>query len=153
LLKPGVNAIVFRTMIAHFGRETELGRPVPGKLAHFARYLTYLEAARAEALRSVGLPAQSVAAISLGATLLNAKLQYRFPARFDDVLNIATWISELSDRQHKWMYEVRLDSDASVVLTAETVHTWTGTGQSLRAEATPRWVVEALDRLKLLASV
>jgi acyl-CoA thioesterase FadM len=87
----------------------------------------------------VGLPAQSVAAISVGATLLNAKLQYRFPARFDDVLDIAAWISELSDRQHKWMYEVSLASDARLVLTAETVHTWTEAGQSLRAEATPRW--------------
>jgi acyl-CoA thioesterase FadM len=101
----------------------------------------------------VGLPAESAAAISLGATLLSARLNYRAPARFDDVLDVAAWISEVSDHRHKWKYELRLNKDASLVMTAETVHTWSEAGQSLRAQATPPWVIEALNRLKILGSM
>jgi len=116
-------------------------------IVHYAHYLAYLEVARAEALRALGVAPDAVAAFSLAATVLEAKLHYRAPARFDDLLEVGAGVTDVSDTRFHWAYEIRRNSDRQLVLTAETEHCWSDGGASLRPSSVPPWVRDALQQL------
>jgi acyl-CoA thioester hydrolase len=113
-------------------------------IVHYARYLAYLEVARAEALRALGVAPEAVAAFSVAARVLEAKLHYRAPARFDDLLDVGARVTKVSDTRFHWAYEIRRNSDQQMVLTAETEHCWSDGGPSPRASSIPPWVRDAL---------
>jgi acyl-CoA thioester hydrolase len=117
-------------------------------IVHYARYLGYLEVARAEALRSAGLTRKSVASFLLAAPVLNAKLQYRAPARFDDLLDVAAWVTKVLDEEFHWVYEIRKNADQGLVLVGETVHWWSDGEGSPRRSNVPSWVRDVLQRLE-----
>ena len=115
-------------------------------IVHYAQYLGYLEAGRAEALRSAGLTSANVATCTLSARLVDAVIRYRATARFDDLLEVHAWVTEVADPQFRFGYEIQRASDQGLIATAETLHTWAepnpGTSRQL-----PPWLLIALDRL------
>jgi len=115
-------------------------------IVHYAQYLAYLETGRAEALRAVGLSGDMVAACRLHSPVLEALLRYRAPARFDDLLDVTTWIIDISDSRIRWAYEIRRTSDQVVVATAETQH---GSTESWPPDGAQRQnsLAAALERL------
>jgi acyl-CoA thioester hydrolase len=116
-------------------------------IVHYAQFLAYLEAARADALRALGLVRESIVAFSLGTMVLDATLRYRSSARFDDLLDVAAWVTEVSATRFRWVYEIHRNSDRTLVLTAETEQCWSdGVGCS-REASLPPWLDEALQRL------
>lgn len=67
------------------------------QVVHHARYLDYLEAGRLEFLRHHGLDYREFEArTGLGMPVVEARLRYRAPARFDDLLDVETWVSVCS---------------------------------------------------------
>jgi acyl-CoA thioester hydrolase len=116
-------------------------------IVHYAHYLAYLEVARAEALRGLGVAPETIAAFSLAATVVEAKLQYRAPARFDDLLDVGAGVTGVSDTRFHWAYEIRRNGDGQLVLSAETEHCWSDGERSLRSCAIPAWAREALQQL------
>jgi acyl-CoA thioester hydrolase len=94
-------------------------------IVYYATYLAYLEAGRAESLRRLGLEQQDVVAFALRAPLLEASIRYRASARFDDLLEVETWVSELGDAGVGFAYELRRPADGVVIATARTLHRWT----------------------------
>jgi acyl-CoA thioester hydrolase len=63
-------------------------------LVHHARYLDYLEAGRLELLRHHGLDYRAFEErTKLGMPVVEARLKYRSPARFDDLLDVETWVA------------------------------------------------------------
>ncbi|MDX1946940.1 MAG: thioesterase family protein [Pirellulaceae bacterium] len=66
-------------------------------IAHFAAFFRYLEQAEHELLRSVGLSVHDHAT-GIGWPRVSAKCDYRAPARFEEVLDIAVTIARLGEK-------------------------------------------------------
>ena len=61
-------------------------------VVHHATYLAYLEAARIEMLRQNGFDYRAFELeTGLALPVVEVRMRYRAPARFDDVLEIETW--------------------------------------------------------------
>ncbi len=67
---------------------------------YYGKYLTYFERARNELMRSLGFPYREMEARGLGLPVIEAKVNYRLPACYDDELKIS---AELS-----WLKAVRM---------------------------------------------
>jgi acyl-CoA thioester hydrolase len=80
--------------------------------------------------------------------VLDAKLRYRAPARFDDLLDIAAWVTKVSDAKFHWVYEIRRNGDQGLVLDAETAHWWSDGEGSPRRSRIPSWVTDVLQLLE-----
>jgi acyl-CoA thioester hydrolase len=115
-------------------------------IVHYAQYLAYFEAGRADALRSAGLSSEMIVACSLHARLLEADLRYRAPARFDDLLDIYTWVVEASGSRFRFACEILRVLDRVVIATGETLHEWTDPNQA--CDSVPHWLFAALDQLR-----
>lgn len=64
-----------------------------GGVVHHAAYLRYLEGARIELLRSRGIDYRRFEQeLGKGLPVIEARVRYRKPARFDDCLEIETWV-------------------------------------------------------------
>lgn len=116
-------------------------------IVHYARYLGYLEAARAEALRAAGLSSEMIATYSLHSWLLQAVIRYRASAKFDDLLDVHARVLDVSEPHFRFAYEIQRHADQVVIATSETVHTWTDP-QSAAGVHFPAWLVAALDQLR-----
>jgi acyl-CoA thioester hydrolase len=67
------------------------------RVVHHATYFRYLEAARVEFWREHGFDYDAFEKrTGLGLPVVEAKLRYRSAARFDDVLEVETWIAKAS---------------------------------------------------------
>jgi acyl-CoA thioester hydrolase len=119
-------------------------------IVHYATYLAYFEAGRAEALRQLGLPQTSIVACGLHAPVQEATLRYRTPARFDDLLLVRTWATEIARQQFRFAYEVLRIDDQALIATGETLHSWTD-AQPGGPTDTPDWLLAALEQLRDVA--
>lgn len=62
---------------------------------HHSQYLRYLEHGRVELLRAVGVDyLMFERERSLALPVVDVRMKYRAPARFDDLLDVETWVSE-----------------------------------------------------------
>ena len=76
-------------------------------VVHHTVYLVWLEQARIEYLRAGGLDYRAFERdTQLGLPVIEARMRYRAPARFDDVVEIETWVSTSS--RAKVVFESRI---------------------------------------------
>lgn len=75
-------------------------------IVHHGSYLVYFEAGRVEWLRRRGVTYAEWAARGVHLPVVEAQLHYRSPARFDDVLEIETTLSQLRTVSMKFSYRV-----------------------------------------------
>ena len=116
-------------------------------IVHYARYLGFLEAARAEALRTAGLSSEMIVAYSMHTRVLHAVLRYRAPARFDDLLDVHAWVLDVGDSQFRFAYEIQRAADEVLIATSETVHAWTDPQSGIGVNS-PDWFRAALGQLR-----
>ena len=115
-------------------------------IVHYARYLVFFEAGRAEAIRQLGSLDAEVAACTLRAPVLEATIRYRAPAMFDEVLVVQTRVVEIANGGFRFAYEVRRLADQVLIATGETLHAWTGADPS-HTDDPPDWFRTALEQL------
>jgi acyl-CoA thioester hydrolase len=82
-----------------------------------AVYLAYLEAARVEALTTVGLDLDRLQDDGFHIIVVDLRIRFRRPARLGDVLTVETTISELGRASSRWQQRVLRAGDT--LLTAE----------------------------------
>ena len=116
-------------------------------IVHYARYLVFFEAGRAEAIRQLGSLDEEVAACTLRAPVLEATIRYRAPATFDEVLVIQTKVIDIANGRFRFAYEIRRETDNILIATGETLHAWTGADSS-HADDLPVWFRTALVQLR-----
>lgn len=78
-------------------------------IVHHAAYLTYFEAGRVEWLRRRGVTYADWANKGVHLPVVEAHLNYRMPARFDDEIEVKTTLSELRTVSLRFTYEITRD--------------------------------------------
>ena len=96
-----------------------------GNHIYYARYLDILERARGEFARSLETPLQNLQDQDLIFPAMEVQLKYLRPARYDEILNIRLWLSELDRVRIRFQYLVERDADKKPILTGSTLHVCT----------------------------
>jgi acyl-CoA thioester hydrolase len=78
-----------------------------GNHVYYARYLDLLEEARGELFRAVGQPLLQLQAAGTILPVIECQIEYKAPARYDDVLFLEVWITELGRARIGFGYCVR----------------------------------------------
>lgn len=78
-------------------------------LLHHANYLVYLEQARIELLRAMGVSYKDLEDQGFLLVLIRAEVRYRKPARYDDLLTIRTSVERATSVRIDHRYEVLCD--------------------------------------------
>jgi acyl-CoA thioester hydrolase len=97
-------------------------------VVHHSQYFRYLEQGRVELMRAVGVDYRTFEiARGLALPVVEARLKYRAPARFDELLALETWLAEGSRAKLVFASALRrvaddvLLHDASVTLACVTM--------------------------------
>ena len=95
-----------------------------GDHIYHSRYLDLLEAARGEFMRALGSPVLELQDADFIFPVIEARLRYRFPARYDDVLAIEVWPTLVERVRLNFGHRI-LNQDGKLILEAETFHACT----------------------------
>ena len=89
-------------------------------VAHHSAYVPWLEVARVDWLKAVGLDYAEIERGGVFFPVIELRLRYKRPARFDEELIVETALTELASRRFTMSY--RLLKEGKVVAEGETVH-------------------------------
>ena len=112
-----------------------------GNHIYHSRYLDLLEAARGEFLRSLGATVLSLQDADFIFPVIEARLRYKFPARYDDLLTIEVRPTLVERVRLNFGHRV-LNQHGKLVLEAETFHCCTS-----RDEKPKRLPSEMVEKL------
>ena len=113
-----------------------------GDHIYHSRYLDLLEAARGEFMRALGTPVLELQNADCIFPVIEARLRYKFPARYDDRLTIEVWPSVVEHVRLNFGHRI-VNQDGKLILEAETRHCCTG-----RDEKPKRLPPELVEKLK-----
>ena len=113
------------------------------RIAHHAHYLTWFEIGRTEWMRAAGLPYRTLEERDrLSFPVIELAVNYRHPARYDDLLEVRTRVDELRRSRIRFSYRIVRQDDQKLLAEGHSVHACTdGAGKPTR---TPRAVMEVL---------
>src|ERR1019366_4808422 len=92
-----------------------------GDHIYHSRYLDLLEAARGEFMRSLGQPVLTLQDADYIFPVIEARVRYKFPARYDDLLAIEVWLTLVERVRLNFGHRI-LNQDGKLLLEAETFH-------------------------------
>ena len=95
-----------------------------GNHVYHSHYLDLLEAARGEFLRSLGTTVLELQERDCIFPVVEAKLRYKAPARYDDLLTIEVWPTLVEKVRVNFGHRI-LNQDGKLILEAETFHVCT----------------------------
>lgn len=102
-----------------------------GNHVYYARYLDLLESARGEFFRQLGLTFLHFQEQDSIFPVIECRLRYKAPARYDDVLTIDVWPT-LAERM-RLNFAYRISNQLGVlILEGETQHVCTSMGEKLK---------------------
>jgi acyl-CoA thioester hydrolase len=88
-------------------------------VVHHANYLVYCEAARVDWLHKRGVSYESWLQHGIHLPVVDARLRFKMPARFDETLDVATTVSELTRITVRYHY--RITRGRALLCEAETL--------------------------------
>jgi acyl-CoA thioester hydrolase len=112
-----------------------------GNHVYHSRYLDLLEAARGEFIRSLGSTVLRWQENDVIFPVIEARLRYKFPARYDDFLAIEVWLTALEKVRLNFGHRI-LNQNGKLILEAETFHVCTGLDE--KPKRLPEDLVEKL---------
>ena len=113
-----------------------------GDHIYHSRYLDLLEAARGEFMRALGTPVLELQNADYIFPVIEARLRYKFPARYDDRLTIEVWMTLVERVRLNFGHRI-LNQDGKLILEAETFHCCTS-----RDEKPKRLPAELVEKMK-----
>jgi acyl-CoA thioester hydrolase len=96
-----------------------------GNHVYHGRYLDFLETARGEFFRQLGPTFLNWQAQDVIFPVIEARLQYKSPARYDDVLQTEVWVTVAERVRLNFGYRM-INQGQRLILQAETLHVCTG---------------------------
>ena len=91
---------------------------------YYGNYAQYLEVGRVEALRSLGMSYKSLETLGIMLPVSSLTVNYKLPAKYDDLLCIKTTIVEL--RGPRLLFEYTIEIDGKEIATATTTLVFVG---------------------------
>ena len=113
-----------------------------GNHVYHSRYLDWLEAARGEFIRSLGATVLQWQERDIIFPVIEARLRYKSPARYDDWLTIEVWPAAIERVRLNFAHRI-INQDGKLILEAETFHVCAGVNEKPK-----RLPVELADKLK-----
>jgi acyl-CoA thioester hydrolase len=92
-----------------------------GDHIYHSRYLDLLEAARGEFMRSLGAPVLALQDADYIFPVIEARVRYKFPARYDDLLTVEVWLTRVERVRLNFGHRI-LNQHGKLLLEAETCH-------------------------------
>lgn len=92
-------------------------------VVYYANYFVWFEVARTEYLRSQGVSYRQLEANGLYLMVVSAACQYKYPAKYDDVIRIQTWMPEIKNSSLKFGHKLFVGD--KLIATGESVHVFT----------------------------
>lgn len=89
-------------------------------VVYHARYIVWLDMARTEHLRHVGMSYREVEASGFRLVVGALAVRYRKPAHYDDLLRVRCWVREVASRRVTFGYAVELADTGLLIATATT---------------------------------
>ncbi len=102
-----------------------------GNHVYYARYLELLETARGEMFRHLGTPLGRWQEQDTLFPVIECRLRYKAPARYDDLLTVEVWLTELERVRMTFGYRLWSPS-ATEILQAATCHACTSVAEKVK---------------------
>jgi acyl-CoA thioester hydrolase len=102
-----------------------------GNHVYYARYLDFLEAARGEFFRTLGKAFQQFQSEDTVFPVIEARLRYKGAARYDDVLKIEIWMTEVERVRLNFAHRI-LNESGKLLVEANTLHACTSIDDKLK---------------------
>jgi acyl-CoA thioester hydrolase len=99
-----------------------------GNHVYHSRYLDWLEAARGEFIRSLGATVLQWQERDVIFPVIEARLRYKSPARYDDLLAIEVWPTAIEHVRLNFAHRI-INQDGKLILEAETFHVCAGVNE------------------------
>ena len=91
------------------------------KVVFNSRYSEYVDISTSEFFRALGF-GEALVNGSFDFQLVKQTIEWKAPARFDQVLEISVYLSRLGNTSFTFVTEFRIAGDARIIATAETVY-------------------------------
>jgi acyl-CoA thioester hydrolase len=112
-------------------------------IVYYASYFLYFESGRVEMFRELGLP------YDYHLPIVETACRYRAPARFDDVLEIQSFVEELRSKGFRIGHRVqRVSDDGSLELLVEGHTSMVTVGEDRKPVALPSPFREAFEQCR-----
>jgi acyl-CoA thioester hydrolase len=96
-------------------------------VVYYANYLVWMEVGRVEYCKAVGFNYRDMERDDkMVLAVAEARCRYLFPARYDDMVIVKTWIERASRRLVAFGYEMRRAEDGRVLASGESKHVFCG---------------------------
>ena len=99
-----------------------------GNHVYHSRYLDWLEAARGEFIRSLGSTVLAWQERDVIFPVIEARLRYKSPARYDDLLAIEVWPTAIERVRLNFAHRI-INQSGKLILEAETFHVCAGVNE------------------------
>ena len=111
-----INLTNFTSYRVIYGDTDQMG------VVYYANYLRWFERGRSEFLRQIGLPYATIEAAGLHFPVAEVTCRYAQSARYDDVIDIATTLVDLSRVYLVFDYQISRQADQLSLATGSTKH-------------------------------
>lgn len=96
-------------------------------VVYYGHYLTLFERARNELMRAGGYTYRACEAEGFMLPVVHAEVDYRAPARYDDLLEITAWVQSLKGVRLEVACEVRRKGESALLAKGYTRHAFVST--------------------------
>ena len=112
-------------------------------VVYYGNYLTLFERARNELMRAVGYTYRECEAEGWALPVVHAEVDYRRPARYDDLLEVSAWVQNVEGVRIEIACEVRRKGDPTVLAKGFTRHCFVS-AKTFRPIPPPKRLLTAL---------
>lgn len=91
-----------------------------GGVVYYANYLRYFERSRTELLRGVGINIAELMTRGLFFVVTHAEIDYKFPAKYGDLISIKSSISWVKKASFEAQYEITSKPDSKIIVLGTT---------------------------------
>lgn len=94
-------------------------------VVYHTNYVNWMEIGRTEFLRDAAISYRELETQGLLLPLTDAQVSYKSPARYDDIVEVRTWIEQITPVRLDFGYEVYRQEDGRLLVTGTTKHVFT----------------------------
>lgn len=116
-----------------------------GGAVYYGTYLRWFEMGRTELLRSAGLTYSEIEKSGILSPVVEVRCRYLQPARYDELLEVITWIEELRRGSIIFGYQIIRKADHALIVLGETTNAFVD--HEFRCTRPPKPIHTALSSL------